>query len=249
MFDLSAGGLAFFGPLDRPNSQDFPVEFRLPGPGDPIRARGKIAWSSKARNLTGICFKGLTDESRIHLGAWIACQADGATPKGSDYISFGFTSRSTEGLRTESESSSYPSKWVLACGIAIVVLLVTLLAVRHHRQRSDSASPQSIVSAVPQAGTEISPKPENTSLETITHSLDEPGFVLQVGAMRQERNADALSNSLKQRGYSVIVFRRATDQFYRVAVGPYSDRSSVDRVKNELKAQSFNGIVTPWAPE
>jgi cell division septation protein DedD len=67
--------------------------------------------------------------------------------------------------------------------------------------------------------------------------------------MKQERNADALSNSLKQRGFPVIVFRHTTDPFYRVVVGPYPDMSSAVRVKNELKAQNFEGIVRRWVPE
>jgi SPOR domain/PilZ domain len=84
---------------------------------------------------------------------------------------------------------------------------------------------------------------------TPTSPLDLTGFVLQVGAMRHEENADALAEDLRHRNFPAFVFWRGTDPFYRVAVGPYSDRDSAERVKNELKKQGLKAFLRRWVPE
>jgi cell division septation protein DedD len=75
------------------------------------------------------------------------------------------------------------------------------------------------------------------------------GFVLQVGALARERNADDLSSSLRQKGFPVIVSRSPTDALYRVVIGPYQDVSSAIRVRNQLKGQDIDGFVKPWTAE
>ena len=79
--------------------------------------------------------------------------------------------------------------------------------------------------------------------------LDSPGFVLQVGAMGQEANADALSNELRKKNFSAFVFRRGADHFYKVAVGPYTDRSAAIRIQNDLEQEGYKPILRPWSPQ
>lgn len=78
--------------------------------------------------------------------------------------------------------------------------------------------------------------------------LDHPGFVLQVGAMTHEENADALAESLRQRNFPVIVSRSATGRLYRVVVGPYGDVDLTLRAKEQLKKQGFDAFRVPWNP-
>jgi cell division septation protein DedD len=78
--------------------------------------------------------------------------------------------------------------------------------------------------------------------------LDRPGFVLQVGAMAREENADAPAESLRQKKFPVIVSRSGTGRFYRVVVGPYGDVDFTLRVKEQLKKQGFDAFRTPWNP-
>lgn len=74
-------------------------------------------------------------------------------------------------------------------------------------------------------------------------------FVVQVGAMREKRNADALSASLQQKGFSVVRSRIAEDGIYRVAVGPYLDLRSANEAKRGLEAQNVPSFVTRWMPQ
>jgi hypothetical protein len=107
---------------------------------------------------------------------------------------------------------------------------------------------------VPQPTSQGSMAPVNQSPATTptlppTISLEHPGFVLQVGAMTHEDNADELAQALRQRNLPAFVFRRGTDRFYIVAVGPYSDADSTVTVKAELEGQGFQAILRRWTPE
>ncbi len=93
------------------------------------------------------------------------------------------------------------------------------------------------------------PPPATTAFLPPTISLDRSGVVLQVGAMTLEDNADALAQDLQQRNFPAFVFKRGTDGFYRVAVGPYSDARSTVRAKKELDRQGFKAILKRWSPE
>jgi SPOR domain/PilZ domain len=79
-------------------------------------------------------------------------------------------------------------------------------------------------------------------------SVDQPGFVLQVGAMRYEENADALAATLNQMNFPAFVFRRQGDRFYRVAVGPFETVESSIKVKDDLERKEFQAILKPWSP-
>jgi hypothetical protein len=79
--------------------------------------------------------------------------------------------------------------------------------------------------------------------------VDQPGFVLQVAAMKYEEHADALAVALNRIDFAAFVFRRDTDRFYRVAVGPYGDVVSLAQVKDELEKRNFMSILRRWSPE
>lgn len=97
----------------------------------------------------------------------------------------------------------------------------------------------------------VSPPPplQPQTAGTPVLSLDNPGFVLQVGAMKQEAKADALSNDLHKKNFSAFVFRRGKDVFYRVAVGPYADEGAATRIRNDLEHEGYKPIIRPWSPE
>ncbi len=77
-------------------------------------------------------------------------------------------------------------------------------------------------------------------------SLDVPPFVLQVGAMVHEENANALANSLRQQNFPAFVVKRPTGQFHYVLVGPYNATDIAIRVKNELEQHGFPAIRKEW---
>lgn len=75
---------------------------------------------------------------------------------------------------------------------------------------------------------------------------DTPAFVLQVGAMLHEKNAQGLLESLLQGNYPAFVLKRANDRFYRVMVGPYYGMSLTLKAKRDLANQGFQAIHTQW---
>jgi hypothetical protein len=93
--------------------------------------------------------------------------------------------------------------------------------------------------------------PLRAEAQTLPDSLpfDVPGFVLQVGAMSHENNADVLRESLERRNFPAFVFKRSGGRFYRVAVGPYSDPDAALKIENQLKAEGFESFLRPWSPE
>ena len=101
----------------------------------------------------------------------------------------------------------------------------------------------------PSAATTPTPTPTPIPISVPTPRLDLPGFVLQVGAMREEGNADALAHDLQGKHFPAFVFRRGSDRFYRVAVGPYTDKNSPVKVKKELEKQGLKALLKRWVPE
>jgi len=67
--------------------------------------------------------------------------------------------------------------------------------------------------------------------------------------MKQEENADALAEVLRQKNFPVFVFKRGPGPFYRVAIGVYGDADSAARIKAELEKQSFKANLVRWVPE
>jgi septal ring-binding cell division protein DamX len=82
-------------------------------------------------------------------------------------------------------------------------------------------------------------------------SWNDPGVVLQVGAMTEESNADALAEILQKRNFPAFVFKRTGDRFYKVAVGPFNgaDADSTAKVRDDLERQGFTPILKPWLPQ
>jgi hypothetical protein len=129
-------------------------------------------------------------------------------------------------------------------GIVAFGFLVTsyrLRQISHDQKDSElKATPKEFAlsstrSAIPTAN----PKP----------SLQLPFFVLQVGAMVHEENANALSESLRQMNFPVFVYKHPTDRFHLVVVGPYNSVDAALREKNELEKRGFKAIRTEWKPQ
>jgi sporulation related protein len=171
--------------------------------------------------------------------------------------------RASEGLRRRTIS-------LYGIGFVLGALLVSAGAIglRHYERRmSDSqravamastaakvpeiSSPNSTVeqSATEPSNTDQPVDNQSNSALPATISLDLPGFVLQVAAMKHEENADALAETLRRRDFPVFVFKRGPGPFYRVAIGVYGDAGSAARVKDELEKQSFKANLIHWVPE
>jgi cell division septation protein DedD len=68
-------------------------------------------------------------------------------------------------------------------------------------------------------------------------------YVLQVAAMRQSVDANAVATSLKTKRFPAFVVNPTTDKYYHVQVGPYHDLKSADAAKKGLESAGFKAIV------
>jgi hypothetical protein len=79
-------------------------------------------------------------------------------------------------------------------------------------------------------------------------SLATPGYVLQVGALAHEEDADKLAASLRRRKLPAFVFKRGDSRLYHVVIGPYNFADSAAATK-DLEQQGLEVIRTEWKPE
>lgn len=139
----------------------------------------------------------------------------------------------------------------IGLAVAAAVLLVSAFFLLGYRlQGTGNISQRTEVRAAAKAADyslDSSANPTDRSIN-LKPSLEQPGFVLQVGAMTRQENAEALAESLHQKNFPAFVFRHENDRFYRVVVGPFSDVDSTLRVKDELKKLGFDAFRMPWNP-
>jgi hypothetical protein len=264
LFDLSEGGLAVYGRLAALGRRSFPIKFRLPGDDDPITTRGEIAWT--ARNRTGIRFVDFSDAARLHLKHWIATKLPPGPAYDDDYkIDWSKRVYQSSAVRQEKWRPNYVGKAALVLGVSAALFLFGFELSRFHFKSRAKGEPASVNGGTPPADvTELSgqvlaaqPPANSASAEASTAAVSaQPsnatftrGFLIQVGALKRQRNVDDLSSSLRQKGLPVIVSKNAADGIYRIVVGPYPDLSSAARVRNALKAQDIDGFITPWKRE
>ena len=131
--------------------------------------------------------------------------------------------------------------WLAALGLPAFFFLG-----HHFHQIRDSQKSEEIT-AEPKMS-ELSSKTSATRSFNPKPPLGALVFVLQVGAMAHEENANALAESLRQKNFPTFVSKSETARFYRVVVGPYKDANSIVKAKNELEKQGFKAIRTELKP-
>lgn len=141
----------------------------------------------------------------------------------------------------------------IGVGLVTALLLSTcaFFLVFHFRSRAIASNrqPRELLATATKPGSppKDSGNPTRPSVE-VKFPVDMSGFVLQVGAMKQEENADALVASLKAKSFPAFSYQRGSDDFHRVVVGPYQDAESATEVQKELRKQGFDAIRTQWNP-
>jgi SPOR domain/PilZ domain len=139
-----------------------------------------------------------------------------------------------------------PSRHIIGMAIAVLLFPILYFLFLFHTRTEGNGFPTGQVSA--SAEKSVLPPAQTNSTTVRGASLGEPGFVLQVAAMKNQENSLALIESLRRMNYPVIVRHRESDHFYYVLVGPFSDADSVAEVKKELKIQGFDAVQMPWDP-
>jgi len=73
-----------------------------------------------------------------------------------------------------------------------------------------------------------------------------PSYVLQVGAMIHEENANALADSMRRMNLPAFVLRTPYGRFHHVFIGPYESKDAATAVKNDLEKRGFQAICKKW---
>jgi DedD protein len=97
---------------------------------------------------------------------------------------------------------------------------------------SAKAAPQSNSNSKPAATVFESPKPPQSG-----------GYTLQVMAVRRESDALDLAKRLQKNKFPAFVLTPQGSKYYRVQVGPYSDKKSAEAAKKGLEGAGFRAIV------
>jgi cell division septation protein DedD len=77
-----------------------------------------------------------------------------------------------------------------------------------------------------------------------TTTLPTAGYFVQVAAVTKQEDADALVDALKKKDYPAFVApQSATDKFFHVQVGPYSDIKDAEAMRTRLIADGYSPIL------
>jgi cell division septation protein DedD len=90
------------------------------------------------------------------------------------------------------------------------------------------------------------PQNNGTSKPAVFESPKPPqpgGYTLQVMAVRRESDALDLAKRLQKNKFPAFVLTPQGSKYYRVQVGPYSDKKSAEAAKKGLEGAGFRAIV------
>jgi DedD protein len=96
---------------------------------------------------------------------------------------------------------------------------------------SSTAAPATIAKTVPASARFQPPK------------MLKGAILLQVAALTREGDALAMADALQQKRFPAFVVTPATDNFYRVQVGPYSDQKAAESARGALDHAGFKAII------
>ena len=136
-------------------------------------------------------------------------------------------------------------------------------AAKHARERTDSAAshpratrvvesatPNPSLSAVPYS--HRAPLPTKPHAGTMAPLAQAPGdcpivpgqpIMVQIAAVSRQEDAEVLAGALRKRGFNPTVHPGTADKFFHVQVGPFTDKTQADTMKQHLLADGYNAIV------
>ena len=105
--------------------------------------------------------------------------------------------------------------------------------------------------AAPAAAEAAPPAPSHGSLEAQVSAPTRQAATwigaLQVAALQNRQDAEALVKVLKERGYPVFIVSpedaHANDNLFRVRVGPFTSRDEEEKTRQELETEGFKPFV------
>ena len=87
---------------------------------------------------------------------------------------------------------------------------------------------------------EPAPRPKTTAIRASVPA----GYVVQIAALTQPNDADALVSVLRRKKYPVFLVNTSpSDRYYRVQVGPFSDIRDAERMRSRLARDGYKPIL------
>jgi hypothetical protein len=272
LFDLGEGGLSVRGLIPQWRQDPISIRFDLPNENDSVFAWVRIAWARDSENRTGLRFVKVAESTQQRLKAWVGSKlettnrdtADGA----SDARNLPGANPTVIPLLVKSESrfanvvpkipsQSSQRRSQLELLLAVAILCPGFFLLGHYLPRiiASQRPPDVVVapkvSEAPSGGEMLSLNSSAAKPPALPSRIDlnESGFVLQVAAMSEEDNADALAATLNRKKFPAFTYKRSSDRLYKVAVGPYPDLSSSNQVKDALQQENYEALLKVWSPE
>ena len=148
-----------------------------------------------------------------------------------------------QGVRSEGERTDnvlpgvapQPRRY-LGSVVSLALLLSILISPGYYLRKVANGRPHEKATSSEDSSTSSMVAPHKPGVPS------DAGFILQVAAMEEEKNAISFADLLRQRGFSSYVFKPVGSKLYRVLVGPYSDADSAVKVEHELRKQGFEAI-------
>jgi len=274
IFDVGEGGLSVRGLVPKRQHYPIPIAFDLPEGNAPVYAWVGIAWTNDSKNRTGLRFVKVAERTQQRLKTWVGSKVYTTTLDTADRASVekDFPSMNSIVIPLQAPTKSVseaadvaperPSRLSklrrqLMLLMAVAILCPGFFLLGHYAQGiMESQRPRDVVvvpkaNEAPSRGEVVSANAAGTKPPALPSRIDlnKPGFVLQVGAMSQEDNADALAVALNRKKFPAFAYKRSNDRFYKVAVGPYPDLPSSNQVKDELQRENYEALLRRWSPE
>jgi len=114
------------------------------------------------------------------------------------------------------------------------------------KDTSDHLKPIAPATISPSAKTAPQNNGNTKTVATVFEAPKPPqpgGYTLQVMAVRRESDALDLAKRLQKNKFPAFVLTPQGSKYYRVQVGPYSDKKSAEAAKKGLEGAGFRAIV------
>ena len=114
----------------------------------------------------------------------------------------------------------------------------------------ESATTDTSLNAVPSTHqTPSAPKPHAGVMAPLTQAPGDatilPGqpIMVQIAAVSRQEDAEVLAGALRKRGFNPTVRPGNGDKFFHVQVGPFTDKTQAETIKQHLLADGYNAIM------
>jgi cell division septation protein DedD len=113
----------------------------------------------------------------------------------------------------------------------------------------ESATASPSLSAVPDSHRAPPGKPHAGVMAPLTQAPGDspiiPGqpIMVQIAAVSRQEDAEVLAGALRKRGFNPTVRPGTGDKFFHVQVGPFTDKTQAETMKQHLLADGYNAIV------